>query len=193
MLRHLSSRSRQRGLSLTELTASLAIAAVLAGAAAPGMATLVGASQADAAIGQLRDAVQFSRELAIARQETATLCPGRGDACGRRDSWHEGAMVFLDRNGNGRREAGEAIEARLPPLPAGYRVAWRSFRNRASLSLLPTGVTDWQNGSMLLCPPDGDVRQARLLVVSAQGRARLGRDADGDGVVERANGRAVAC
>ena len=180
-------------MTLMELMTTLAVAAALTVAAAPNMANLVGGSQTDAAIAQLHDAVQFARHVAVARRVTATLCPGSGAACGRRDTWHEGALVFLDDNSNGSREAGEEIVARIPPLAAGYRVAWRSFRNRASLSMLPTGLTDWQNGSMLLCPPDGDARQARLLVISAHGRARLGRDSDGDGVVERSNGRAVSC
>ena len=185
--------ARQRGATMMELMVTLAVAAVLVGAAAPGMANLVGASQADAAIAQLHDAVQFARHLAVARRVTATLCPGSGAACGRRNSWHEGALVFLDDNGNGRRETDEQIVSRIAPLAAGYRVVWRSFRNRASLSMLPTGLTDWQNGSMLLCPPDGDARQARLLIISAHGRARRGRDSDGDGVVEDANDRAVSC
>lgn len=183
----------QRGATMMDLMTTLAVAAVLAGAAAPGMANLVGRSQADAAIGQLHDAVQFARALAVARRVTATLCPGRGTACGRRDSWHDGALIFLDANANGTREPGEEIVSRVAPLAAGYRVVWRSFRNRSSLSMRPTGLTDWQNGSMLLCPPDGDARQARLLIVSAQGRARLGRDGNGDGIVERSNGRPVSC
>ena len=185
--------ARQRGMTMMELMTTLAVAAVLVGSAAPGMANLVGGGQANASIAQLHDAVQFARHLAVARRVTATLCPGSGTACGRRDSWHEGALVFLDDNGNGSRETGEEIVARFAPLAAGYRVVWRSFRNRTSLSMQPTGLTDWQNGSMLLCPPDGDARQARLLIISAHGRARQGRDSDGDGVVERANGRAVSC
>ena len=188
-----SRRPRQRGATMMELMTTLAIAAVLAGAAAPNMANLVGRGQADAAIAQLHDAVQFARHLAVARRVTATLCPGRGTACGPRDSWHEGALVFLDGNANGALEAGEEVVSRFAPLAAGYRVVWRSFRNRTTLSMRPTGLTDWQNGSMLLCPPDGDARLARLLVINAQGRARLGRDSDGDGVVERSNGRPVSC
>ncbi len=187
------SPSRAHGLSVAELLTALTISALLAGAAAPGMAVLVDRSQADAAIAQMRGAVQFARHLAVARRTTATLCPGAGDACGRRDTWHEGAMIFMDANDNGDRDAGEEIARRLPPLAAGYRVAWRSFRNRKSLSMLATGLTDWQNGSMLLCPPDADAEQARLLVISAHGRTRLARDSDGDGVVERANGKPVVC
>lgn len=172
---------------------ALAIAAMLAAAAVPSMSHLVVRHQADAAIEQMMGAVQFARHLAVARRVTATLCPGRGSSCGRRDSWHEGAMIFLDANANSRLDPDEEIVLQLPPLPAGYRVYWRSFRNRISLSMKPTGITDWQNGSMLVCPPDGDTKNARRLIVNAQGRVRLGRDEDGDGVVEDAGGDPVSC
>ena len=192
MLREIRA-SRARGLSLTELMTALGIAAVLAGAAAPGMAQLVTSRQADTAVEQMRSAVQFTRHVAVARRVVATLCPGDGTACGARDTWHEGAMIFLDANGNSRFDAGEEVVRRLPPLATGYRVYWRSFRNRKSLSMKPTGVTDWQNGSMLLCPPDADPKNARQLIVNAAGRARLARDSDGDGIVEGARGNPVSC
>lgn len=180
-------------MTLAELTTTLAIAAVLVTAAAPGMSSLVAHNRSDDAVRQLHDAVQFARHLAVARRTRATLCPGGGARCGKRNTWHDGAIVFLDANDNGRLEASEEVALRLPPLATGYRVYWRSFRNRKSLSMLPTGLTDWQNGNMLVCPPDGNPRQARLLVVNAHGRTRLATDNDGDGVVEGANGRPVSC
>ena len=184
---------RRRGATLAELMTALAITAILVGAAAPNMATLVSGREADAAIERMRAAVQMARQFAVARRTTATLCPGSGETCGQRDTWHDGALLFLDANSNARREPGEAILHRVAPLPTGYRLTWRSFRNRTSLSMRPTGLTDWQNGAMLLCPPDADPANARLLVINAQGRMRLARDSDGDGIVERANGRAVVC
>ena len=182
-----------KGMTLAELMTTLTIAAVLAGAAAPSMSRLIANSQADVAIEQLRGAVQFARHAAVSRRATVTLCPSAGTTCGRRDSWHEGAIVFVDDNANGRRDASEELMQRVAALPTGYRLRWRSFRNRKSLSMKPTGLTDWQSGNMLLCPPDGDARQARLLIVSAHGRVRLAHDSDGDGIVEAANGNAVAC
>ena len=184
---------RPTGASLTEMLTALAIAAVLAGVAAPGMSALVGRGQADAAMAQMVAAIRYARHLAVTRGTTATLCPGAGARCGRRDSWHEGALIFLDGNNNGRVDAGEAIARRLPPLPDGHRLRWRSFRNRKSLSLRPTGLTNWQNGNMLLCPPDRDPKKARQLIINAQGRVRLARDNDGDGVVEGGDRRPVSC
>lgn len=171
-------KPRPVGASLTEMLTALAVAAVLAGVAAPGLSTLVGRGQADAAMAQMVGAIRFTRHLAITRGTTATLCPGTGSRCGRRDSWHEGALVFLDANADGRLDAGDAVARRLPPLPRGYTLRWRSFRNRTSLSMRPNGLTNWQNGSMTLCPPDGDATKARRLVINAQGRVRLAHDGE---------------
>ena len=187
---------RAAGMTIAELTTALAVAATLAVVAAPGLGALVARSEADAALEQLRGAVQFARHTAVAAGTVATLCPstpGAVGGCGRRDDWHLGALVFLDDNANGDRDGVEAVVLRLPPLATGYRVTWRSFRNRSFLSMLPTGTTDWQNGSLLVCPPDASASNARLLIVNAQGGVRLAEDTDGDGIVERANGRPVAC
>lgn len=186
-------RSTQTGLTLSELLTALAVAAVLVGAAIPGMSVLLGRATADAAIEQMAHAIQFTRYQAIARRTTATLCPGAGATCGRRDTWHEGATVFVDGNANGDRDRDEEVLQRLPPLPDGYRIRWRSFRNRKSLSMRPDGTTDWQPGNMVLCPADSDAKNARQLIVNAQGRVRLSRDLDGDGVMEDARGRPITC
>ena len=185
-------RYGQTGLTLSELLAVLAVGAVLAGAAVPGMLPLIDRAKADAAIEQMARAIRFTRYQAITRRSTATFCPAREAVCGRRDSWHEGAMIFLDADADGDRDSGEEVLQRLPPM-AGYRVRWRSFRNRKSLSMRPDGTTDWQPGNMVVCPIDGDARRARQLVVNAQGRVRLSRDQDRDGIVEDTRGRPVSC
>lgn len=185
--------ARPSGASLTELLTALAVAAMLVGIAVPGMSALVARGQGDAAMAQMVAAIHYARHTAVTRGTTVTLCGGTGTRCGPRDSWHEGALIFLDGDSNGRVDAGDEIVRRLPPLPRGHRLRWRSFRNRKSLSLRPTGLTNWQNGNMLLCPPDNDSKKARQLIINAQGRVRLARDTDGDGVVEDGSGRPVSC
>ena len=182
-----------RGASMMETMTALVIAATLVGAAVPALSALVGRGQADAATEQMVSAVHFLRHLAVTRRTTATLCPGSGSRCGRRNSWHHGAIIFLDGDADGRLDVDDEVVRRLPPLPAGYRLRWRSFRNRKSLSMRPTGLTNWQNGNMLLCPPDRDAKKARQLILNAQGRIRLAVDGDGDGVVEDGSGRPVRC
>ena len=182
-----------RGTTLIELLAALAVAGVLMAWGGFEATRFVAGFRADAAVAQMLGAVRFARHAAVAHRGTVTLCPGSGDRCGRRNQWHLGALVFLDGNGNGRRGADEPILRRLPRLREGERFYWRAFRNRTSLSMLSSGLTDWQNGNFLYCPPGGDPRHARQLILNAQGRVRHARDGDGDGIREDASGRALAC
>ena len=182
-----------RGTTLIELLATLAIAGVLLTWGGVEAGRFGAAFRADAAVAQMQGAVRFARHAAVAHRGTVTLCPGAADRCGRRNDWHRGALVFLDVNGDGRRAPDEPLLRRLPRLADGERFYWRAFRNRTSLSMLSTGLTDWQNGSFLYCPPDGDPRHARQLILNAQGRVRHARDTDGDGIREDAAGRPLAC
>ena len=172
--------ARAEGLTVAELLATLAIAAVLTGVALPGLTTLVARSQADAAAEQMVGAVRFARHLAISRGKVATLCPGQGPTCGERNSWHDGALVSVD----------DKVVLQLPPLDGGFRATWN--RTAKSLSMRPNGTMSLA-GSLFICPPDADPKRARRLVVNQQGRIYVERDRDGDGVFDGVDRRAVAC
>ena len=191
--RRLGQRSGVAGVSLAEMLTALAAGALLMAVALPGFDSLLERERAGGAINQMLGAVQFTRAAAVSHRVTAALCPGAGDRCGKRNTWHDGALAFLDPNGNGRRDSGEEVLMRLPPLPDGHRIYWRAFRNRTALVFHPTGLTDWQNGNILYCPPDGDATLARQVVLNVQGRARRAIDTDDDGIVEDAKGRPVKC
>ena len=182
-----------RGATLIELLVSLAVAGILLSWAGAEATHLVTEHRASAAVNQILGAVRFARHAAVTYRSPVTVCPAGRAGCGRRDHWHDGVLVFLDRNADGRLDEGEGILRRLPRLDARERIYWRSFRNRSYPSLRPSGLTDWQNGSFLFCPGGGDPRQARQLIVNAQARVRHARDADGDGIREDASGRPLAC
>jgi type IV fimbrial biogenesis protein FimT len=182
------------GLTLVELLVVLAIAATLVGLMLPAMETYVTREHAAAALNQLIGAVQFARTAAITMRRTVTLCPAQdAQMCGPRDTWHSGAVIFVDSDRNGRRDDDETVLRTLPALPPGSRVYWRSFRNRAYLSFTPTGLTAWQNGSFRYCPPSEDPTLIREVIINPQGRLRRATDQDGDGVVEDATGKPVSC
>lgn len=182
-----------RGFTLTELLAGVAVAAVLVAFALPSLHELVARERGTAAVNQLLGALATARTQAIMQRQVMTACPGRGSVCLGRNQWHEGILIFADRNTNGQLESGEQLVTALPPLRDGERIYWRSFRNRSYLQFHPRGYTRWQNGSFLYCPPDQDARQARMAIINAQGRVRLAQDTDGDGIVENAGGDPVAC
>jgi type IV fimbrial biogenesis protein FimT len=183
----------QRAFTLPELLLVLAIIAVTLLLGLPSFGNLVAAERATSALNGIVGGVAVARTQAILQRRTVTLCPGRAGGCLGRDQWHQGALIFIDEDGDGVLDVGERLVATLPALRGGGRIYWRSFRNRSYLQFHPRGYTQWQNGNLLYCPPDGRARHARMAILNAQGRVRMARDADRDGIVEDASGNPVRC
>lgn len=182
-----------RGATLVELLVTLAVAGVLLLFALPRFGGLLDSQRSTAAVNQLIGALSYARSAALLHRQTVTLCPSAGAQCLGRNEWHHGALIFLDHNRNGILDAEDQALTRLPALHPGARIYWRSFRNRSYLQFQPRGYTAWQNGSFLYCPPDAAPQRARMVILNQQGRTRLARDRDGDGIDEDAEGRPLAC
>ncbi|MEM1433017.1 MAG: GspH/FimT family pseudopilin [Pseudomonadota bacterium] len=192
----LSGGLRHTGITLPELLVTLSVLATLLLFAVPAFDGLLARERRTAAMNQVLGAVQFARAAAIRFRSRTLLCPGAGTPaprCGARDHWHAGALVFLDRNGNGRREASEDVLLRLPGWTDGGRIRWRAFRNRSYLAFRPQGVTDWQNGAFTWCPPPEDDTAPLQVVLNGAGRTRTAQDLDGDGIPENSRGEPVRC
>ena len=184
------------GLTLLELVVTLSVLATLLLYAIPAFNGLLAREQRTAAMNQVLGAVQFARAAAIRYRSRTILCPGPSAGeprCGARDQWHAGALVFLDRNGNARRDGDETVLLRVPGWHDGGRIRWRAFRNRSYLAFQPQGVTDWQNGAFTWCPPAGKPPPPLQVVLNGAGRTRTAQDSDGDGIPENSRGEPVRC
>jgi len=182
------------GFTLPEVPVTLAVVGVLTGFALPAFQGFVERNQSAVALNQLLAALQSARYAAVTLRSAVTLCPSAsGAACGARDSWHEGTLIFADYNANGLRDSKEPVVRWLPGFETGARIYWRSFRNRSYLQIAPTGMTDWQNGNLLYCPANGDPRFAREVIINAQARPRVAPDTNHDGIAEDASGQPLRC
>ena len=182
------------GFTLTEILVTLAVVGVMTGFALPAFHGIVERNRSAVALNQLLGALQSARNAAITLRTAVTLCPSATDAaCGARDSWHQGTLIFADHNRDGLRDPTEQVVRWLPGFDNGARIYWRSFRNRSYLQMSPTGMTDWQNGNLLYCPPDGDPHFAREVIINAQARPRTAPDKNRDGIAEDANGQPLRC
>jgi type IV fimbrial biogenesis protein FimT len=185
---------RSSGVTIPEMLIALTIAAAMTSLALPAFQGFAQQNRAAAALNQLLGALQSARHAAITLRTAVTLCPSAVDTeCGARDTWHRGTLMFADRNGNGRRDANEQVLRWLPGFDDRSRIYWRSFRNRSYLHIKPSGMTDWQNGNLLYCPPDGNPRYAREVIINAQARPRTAPDTDHDGIAEDADGLPLRC
>lgn len=106
----------QLGITLPELAAVTAIAAILLALGLPNLQAMLHAQQLRAASGDLFGAISLARAQAIARNERIKLMPR--DPEGLR--WAQGWTVFADRDGDGEPGPGDEIIAAHGPLPPGF-------------------------------------------------------------------------
>ncbi len=166
--------STQNGHTLLGLLITLSMVAVLAMLSAPGFSSLAHKARLDAATDRLHGAVRHARHAAVARGGSVVITATE-------NAWHKGWMIFVDTNGDGRRQPGEERLASAAALPASITASANSGIGTA-LHYQANGATrrprgSLQMGTLSLCQrtPSGQFRAARSMIVNAAGRARIER------------------
>lgn len=180
------------GFTLIEILMVLAISAILLIQATPSIHQMVSRNRMTADLNRIIGAVNLARHSAVTYRQTATLCHLRST---RRCSgqWGEDLTVFLDRNQDARLDDSDTVIATIQQLETGNTVKWRAFQNRGYLQMMPMGYTNYQNGNVTVCPPAGDPRQARQLVINVQGRVRSNHQVNEAGHPVDRKGRLLRC
>lgn len=138
--------AKERGLTLLELLAVVAVAAILGAAALPRAGALLAAIRLPLGARQLATDSCIARATAVLRNTRARI-------------------TFREDRYTVRYEAGEPAEI-LVPLPAGIRVV--RLPNSRMLRFFPSGRAD--NGTVVLAAPSG---QRRAVVVNQRGRVMV--------------------
>ena len=181
-----------RGFTLIEALTVLAVSAILLGSMVPSLTHMLNRSRATVAHNWLIGSIMFARQTAISYGSLVTLCPSfNGSQCG--GNWHDGTIVFIDRNRNARVDPKDTIVKRFNFPIEGATISWRSFRNRRYLQLTSMGYTNFQNGNFVYCSADQDPRYRRQIVINMSGRARTIHDIDKDGIIEDRRGNYLRC
>lgn len=181
-----------RGFTLIELMLVMTILGVVISLAAPPMRDFLKRYQAEIQRQKLFELIALSRGKAYGHGEIYTLC-GSADRQTCSEAWADGALLFVDSDGDGSRSSDEKIERVMEPLPAGSSLTWSSFGNKSYLQFRPNGLTRNQSGNFSYCPPDGNEQQGWIIVLNAMGRPYFGRDKDGNSVVENGSGANLSC
>ena len=190
-MRTLSSPS-PAGFTLIELMITAAIVAILVAAAVPAMGEFLERNRSNAVIRELRTLVALARENAVHHGCHTVACPS-DDAASCSANQQAPLIVFSDCNRNRTIDDSDRLYRVMRPLPQGSRLRWSFSAGRRYIQMTPRGHTNSTFGTLTYCPASGEEKHARLLIISRTGRARYGRDTDGDGIPNRAGGENVGC
>jgi type IV fimbrial biogenesis protein FimT len=167
-----------RGFTAIELAIVLAIVAILACLAAPGMSRLVAARALAAQSSEFMAALRFARAQALQRGSAVTICAsapaGPPPACQGPHSadWRSGWLVFADADRRGVPDGQSPLLRVQQALQRSGGVAG----TRGSISFTAAGYSTDAASHYLFSPPGKaslDAPPAVMVCVSKQGRPRL--------------------
>lgn len=168
------STHRQRGFSLLELMAALAVAALILGVGVPSFTTTVKDATIVSSANRLLSDMHHARSLAVTRNQRVTICPTtNGSACNT-TNWAQGWLVFVDPNNDGALNSGEPIERVSEGTPG---MSLQAFAFTNAITFRPNGramgaTTATSTGAFLLCDDRG-APHARGIVIDPGGRPRV--------------------
>ena len=163
---------RLAAFTLVELMIALAILAILLGIALPSFGNAMEAARSTDAKAALLASITRAVNRATVTGTRAVLCPSSdGDACSGGFDWSAGWIVFMDRNANRERDAGERLVLAEDAL--GGEVRLRSSTGRRRIVFQGNGGNAGSNVTFTLCDGRGPAK-AETIVLNNRGRLRYG-------------------
>jgi type IV fimbrial biogenesis protein FimT len=108
---------------LLELAVVMAILALTLTFVLPSLGDMVATHRVRAARDALRGALQRAHFEALRHKVRVVVCKSAsGLSCAAQDEWHQGWIIFHDRNNTGQLDAGESVLYQEPALPAVVRI-----------------------------------------------------------------------
>ncbi len=175
----------QRGFTLGEVLATVAVVGVSLSLVVPSLDSLTRSNQRASAINELVATLHVARSEAITRNAPVVVCPSQdGQTCAR-VAWETGWIRFVDSNGDYLPDAGEAVLGVTPPV-AGLQIRTDTFDT--AFAFAPSGRVaapdggqgGGQGGGDFTFCANGNSTDAQVVSVSALGQPVLAsRHADG--------------
>ncbi|ROR34989.1 GspH/FimT family pseudopilin [Inmirania thermothiophila] len=175
---------RGEGFTLIELLVTLAVAAVLLTVGVPSVVDWVRDGRMTSQVNELVAALHLARGEAVKRRTRVVVCASAdGASCGGSGvGWEDGWIVFVDTNGDGAKDSGEALLGQAAALSGGNSVkaAIGSVSYRSDGTPAPLGAGTVNGVTFTFCDSRG-AGDARAVVLRPTGAVSTGkRDADGN-------------
>lgn len=181
----MSLRHRQQGFTLLELLITLSIVSILFALAAPRFSDTVARNRVSATTDSVIRAVQLARSESIKRGNRVVACLGDHTlTCN--PAFSDRILIFSDEDRSGQPNNTQDVIKTVEFDPNTASVSY----NRPYLGFAATGYAAGTNGTFKVCDISGG---GDFVIISSLGRARKGRDYDGDGIVEKPPGTPINC
>ncbi len=172
---------RQSGFTLIELMVVLAIAAIIGFVAVPSYVSMVTNGRSFEQAQTIHSALTFARGQAVTLNRNVSACPFQGDRC-MGDNWAQGFAVFVDVNGDGVLDTGNAdVNLNDTMLRQVASIDANDTLNQnvgARIMFSPTGRPNGANGTFTFCPK-GEETNARVVIIAGSGRVTTARRENG--------------
>lgn len=167
-------KSKFQGFTLVEMLVTIAVVAVLAGLAVPSFQTLMVSRNLDSVADTLASDFRYTRSEAIKRTTFVSICASSsGTACAG-SLWKDGWIVFIDDNGNGAFDAGDAIiRVQQTMSGIGSIASTNPINDRTTFVFQPSGWSKTASQTFLVASSGNAGVPARLVCVSNKGRAAI--------------------
>ena len=191
-----------QGFTLIELIVTLAVFSVLVAIAAPSFNAFTDSSRRASEVNNISGALSYARSEAIKRNSTVSVC-ARTSTVGAEtcsavvatDEWQHGWMIFDDTDADGVLDAGETLLRLFGPISNGSVISETSGNAPLAITFRGSGFITVANAEFKYCGPSNNVSNARAIIISKTGRARLSIDTtgDADNIHEDGSGTNLTC
>jgi len=159
-----------RGVTLIETMCVVALIGILTAITLPSFQGTLSRSHSTVIGNRLLADLSRARSEAIMTGLPSVICPSSdGSTCSGTDSWSNGWIVFVDRDGSDQRFADEPVLSVVGRSDLGGLLVVTSA-DRTKMRFLPDGKSGGTNSTMHVC--DG-AKLTRSVVTNISGRSRL--------------------
>ncbi|WP_086931194.1 GspH/FimT family pseudopilin [Agarilytica rhodophyticola] len=178
-----------QGLTLAELLICLSIVALLIGVGIPSFSSIQARMQSYVLTSTLARSLAAARDFALSSNSTVTLCGiNQQQECVAND--FKEISIFIDRDKNAAITDNEHIFL-ISSLDYSGQLNLRAALRRHYIRFKKEGSAE-QAGSFIYCHAKYHTASSRI-TVSMSGRSYIGRDLDGDGIVDMTSGSPISC
>ena len=176
---------QNHGFTLIELLVTLAVVSIVALTAFPNLSALIAQNQSAILTNTLSGSLAYARSEAVTKHTSILTCQSNnGSECSSSNTWHNGWIVFEDKNSNKQRDLSETLLRVYSAVENDTQIIFRGSGRGTKyyMKYKPSGAAS-PNGSFLICNPNIGVGKA--LIMTHSGRLRLSK--------VQTNGSAVTC